>query len=388
VRVLALGGGTGTVLGQTMRALAVARRLHRAGEQVLFGYTGRANPAVEEAGVPLEVLPEPEAGRPAFAFRKTGVGASLDDDPERRASFEAWTRAVAAGEEALARRFRPDVVLAGTFTGPTAARAVGVPCVFVALQPRGAATLRMFGGVVAERFRRLIGRVEAFVLEGMPELAAADAEGGPPLGDGPSAEVHHVGPLLLRDPEELPAPGELRRRLGVEGPEPLVWITVGGGSDLLGLEFLRLAGEAFRLLPACRALLSTGFRVSERPADLPPNVRAERYFPGEEAVWASDAVVFHGGSSTLMHLVGCGRPGIALPSIDEQRDNAAALERFGAGLSLDPERLTAEVLAGAVSRVLTDPSFRAGAARLRRLAEPYGGALRAAEIVLAAGRRR
>lgn len=369
----------GTVLGQTMRALAVARRLVLAGDEVLFGYVGQPNAAVDSAGVPIEYVPEPDGQRPRFDRRQMAGGAP---DPQASAAFVDWMQRVAGQEEQLARRFEPDVVLAGSLSGPAVARAVDVPSAFVCLQPRGAATLRMLAGPAVERLRANIASAAVIIVEGLPEMAADDAR----LAWGQAAHVHHVGPLLLVDPDQLPPRSELRRRLGV-GSEPLVWLTVGGGSDLLGGDFLALASRAMRELPECRALLSLGFHVGDVALDLPPHVRAERFFPGEETIAASDAVVFHGGSSTLMHLVGLGRPGVALPSIDEQRDNAAALQRLGAGLTLDADGLTPTSLAAAIRRLLTEPSFRDAAGRLAELAAGYGGAARAAEIVHRVARR-
>lgn len=59
------------------------------------------------------------------------------------------------------------------------------------------------------------------------------------------------------------------------------------------------------------------------------------FVPGTELIKASDITVFHGGSSTLMTCIACGKPAVVVPSMAEQEDNGAVLAQNGAGIVLD-----------------------------------------------------
>ena len=75
------------------------------------------------------------------------------------------------------------------------------------------------------------------------------------------------------------------------------------------------------------------------------------------------AVVTHGGHGTVVRALAADVPLVVLHHGRDQADNAARVTARGAGLSVKRTASPAAI-AKAVSRVLDDPSYRAGAARL------------------------
>ena len=73
-------------------------------------------------------------------------------------------------------------------------------------------------------------------------------------------------------------------------------------------------------------------------------------------------VVSQGGSGTMLGAFAHGLPLLVLPRDPDRFANAAAVVRAGAGLSLLPGEVTADAVAAAARRLLTEPSFGASAA--------------------------
>ena len=77
------------------------------------------------------------------------------------------------------------------------------------------------------------------------------------------------------------------------------------------------------------------------------------------------AVVTHGGHGTVVRALAADVPLVVLHHGRDQADNAARVTARGAGLAVK-RSASPDVIAKAVRRVLDDPSFRTGAARLGR----------------------
>lgn len=294
---------------------------------------------------------------------------------------------MAEAEQRVINDEQPDVMLCGSFTGPAAARNSGIPCAMVLLQPHGQKTISFF----AKRSRSIrmglnaLGAADLIIMEGMPEL-----DGGKGVefdGKHPFAQrdrIRFAGPLLVESPDSLPGQSELKIRHTGNGELPLVYVTIGGGTPLIGEGFLLLVIEAFRSLPGVRCVVSTGLAVDPRrlaACNPPDNVFIRGFVPGAELIKASDVTVFHGGSSTLMTCIACGRPAAVVPSMAEQEDNAAVLANRGAGIVLDKSGLTPAALAEAVQKILSDRTFWDNSQKLKELGEKYGGAPAAATMV-------
>ncbi|EPH43896.1 nucleotide disphospho-sugar-binding domain-containing protein [Streptomyces aurantiacus] len=121
---------------------------------------------------------------------------------------------------------------------------------------------------------------------------------------------------------------------------------------------------------------------------VPDNVRLVDFVPMNALLPTCAAVLHHGGASTLMAAVWARVPQLIVPSETwDERELAAAVEAFGAGLTVGAAEpgarggpgpragLTPDALRAALTRLLTEPTWASGAAAMRRatLAHPAPG---------------
>lgn len=111
----------------------------------------------------------------------------------------------------------------------------------------------------------------------------------------------------------------------------------------------------------------TAAQVDCLGVDLPPNVKAVGFVPLDALLPSCAVVISHAGAGTMHTALHHGVPQVLIP--DPLWDAARKAERLvaaGAGLAVaDPQRFTASELRTLVHRVLREPSFMAGTARLR-----------------------
>lgn len=372
-------------MGQTMRVVAIAKALQRRGHEVRFLAGGRLVAIIGRFGIDvLEIADMPQIDYPS---------ASQLNDPGRREELYAkaqqvMERLIRIETEAAARE-KPDLLLCGTITGPRVGQQLGIPSVLSILQPHGPKTLAMFAermknSRVRDRLSGMLAAADLIILEGMPEISGGVTLES--LGAQAAAfegKIRFTGPLLTEYPDELPSRERLKEKHCGAGDKTLVYVTIGGGSRLIGEQFLQVVLAAFKMLPQLTGVVATGIAISPdriNALDPPGNAVVRGFVPGTELVKASDVTVFHGGSSTLMTCLACGTPAVVVPSMGEQEDNGAVLADNGAGVVLDKNTLTAQTLAEAVQRILGNPDYRRQAARLKALGEEYGGAEAAADL--------
>lgn len=176
-----------------------------------------------------------------------------------------------------------------------------------------------------------------------------------PLASRPS-NVRYVGPVL-----EGPGPDAGWRPPGVDDGRPLVVVALGTTPMDEGPVLQRVL-TALDDAPV-RVVATIGAHLDPDDFVVPDNVRLRRYVRHAALLpWAS-AVLSHGGLGTVLAALAHGLPQVCLPLGREQPLNAAAVERVGAGVALDPTALTHAIRA-AVIRAVDDLELRAGAARM------------------------
>lgn len=370
-------------MGQTMRVVAIAKALQRRGHEAVFVAGGKLIPVIKGFGISVI-----EADMPENEYL---VGGQLKDPQAREAllaKMQKLQARITEIETDIAKQEKPDLLVCGTITGPKAAKSLGIPSLLTFLQPHGPKTIAMFTRRLTQSnkiaFAASIAAADLIILEGMPEI-----DGGVTFADlGLEAavlkdKVHFTGPLLLNNPDELPEREFLKAKHGGAGDKMLVYATIGGGSQLIGEQFLQVVLEALRLLPQVLGVIATGIAISPgrlKAFNPPANAIIRGFVPGTELIKASDATIFHGGSSTLMTCLACGTPAVVVPSMGEQEDNGEVLAQNGAGLILAKESLSADILSEAVRRIINDADYRQQASRLKALCQKYGGAQAAAVL--------
>jgi len=150
----------------------------------------------------------------------------------------------------------------------------------------------------------------------------------------------------------------------IEDGPPLVYVTFGTVfSDAAALAAIV---SAVRDLDA-RVVATVGPHIDpEALGPQPQSVHVARYIPQRQLLPHCSAVVSHGGSGTFLASVAAGVPQLCLPQGADQFLNATASTRSGIGLSLPPDQASPDRVHAAVSRLLTEDSFRSSAEAVAR----------------------
>jgi hypothetical protein len=253
---------------------------------------------------------------------------------------------------------RPDIVVCDEVDvgAVIAAEQRGLPCVVVA-------------DIVAGRLTS-----DAVIGEAWRALRSAHGLDDDPVGHRRWGAIGlFPAPRGLRDPS-LPWPAQLvsvrpsilgdvdaARNASSEGT--LVYATLG---TVFNLESGDLLDRLAVALDRCGrdTLLTVGPHVDATRFAAGPRVRVERFADHRQVFPRAAAVVFHGGSGTLVDALALGVPVVVLPMGADQPDNADRCTELGIGIVLDPLAANSDEIATAVDRVIDEPRFAASAAAL------------------------
>jgi UDP:flavonoid glycosyltransferase YjiC (YdhE family) len=258
--------------------------------------------------------------------------------------------------------FRPSVIVreSAEFAGLIAAEKARIPCARVAItaRSRGADIFqlampsldahRAAMGLELDPSGEHLRRETSFTLfpASMEDLDVAKG---------------HVKRFRAARREAAPLPAYWPGREG-----PFVYVTLGtvmGNMD----ESKSLFGvvlEAVRDLPI-RVLLTIGKDLPmDALGEVPANVHVERFVPQDDVMPHAAAVLFHGGSGTMLGAVAAGAPMVVVPMFADQPQNAERVAAVGAGVSLPKGGATPDGIRQALSRVLAEASFRDVARKL------------------------
>jgi UDP:flavonoid glycosyltransferase YjiC (YdhE family) len=169
--------------------------------------------------------------------------------------------------------------------------------------------------------------------------------------------VPYHGPVAV--PEWLP-----------ERPDrPRVCLTAGlGARDVMGEDWVPFSAvfEAVADLDI-EVVATLNAKQLESVETIPNNVRVFDFFPLNVLLPTCSAVIHHGGGGAFGTALTHGVPQLMVPGDMwwDAVDKAKSIAARGAGLVVEPEGLTADVLRSMLVRLLEEPSFRAGAAQVR-----------------------
>jgi MGT family glycosyltransferase len=139
---------------------------------------------------------------------------------------------------------------------------------------------------------------------------------------------------------------------------PFVYVTMG--TIFNEPQLFRVLLES---LDGHSALVTTG-RGARLDGPVPAGVVVSEFVPQEEVLPHARAVVFHGGSGTMLGALAHGLPLVVVPQGADQFDNAALCEAAGAAVTVPPKEASAERIRAALERVLEEPSFAEAAGRI------------------------
>lgn len=254
-----------------------------------------------------------------------------------------------------------DVVLGHPSALPVAGEVYGYPPAWPAAfspDPAALAALRTLCDDVAERFAAQWNTAAAELDAAAPAVDDAFAlHGGTVLynypgalaaGDGRVLPPHRFLGWTPRDEDAA----------GVEGwiaeAGPFVYVSFGSFLSVRGDVLARVAAALRRA--GLRAAIATGTTSPDELGPIPGDWLVAPYLPQVRLLAAAAAVVTHGGNNSVTEAFGQAVPMLVLPFSTDQFAGAAAIERTGVGLALDPNTADVDALAAALG-TLSDPQF-------------------------------
>jgi MGT family glycosyltransferase len=414
--------GTMPMVGHVNPGLPIAQALVRHGHEVRW-YTGRRFQArVEATGarfVPMRAAPDfddqdLEAHFPGIS-RRTGLDAFkfgvkhlfIDSIPGQVRDYQQ-----------ILSEFPADVLLSDTaFVGPVLLHELGGPpwAVFgisaltissrdtapfgLALPPATSMLGRLRNRALNWLFANLLFRDVAVYYTsmrrqiGLPPspIGPLDAvlspflylQGTTPAFEYPHSDlppqVHFIGPFLPDQPADFTPPLWWEELL-IAG-RPVVHVTQG-----------TIATEAGALIaPTIQALaeedvlviVTTGGKPIETVGldRLPANVRLERFIPHAALLPHVDVMVTNGGYGGTQVALANGVPLVAAGTTEEKPEVCARIAWAGAGINLKTNTPTAAQVRAAVKTILSDPSYRHNAQRIKADFAQYDPAKEAVHLL-------
>lgn len=190
-----------------------------------------------------------------------------------------------------------------------------------------------------------------------------------------AARTVFVGPSTHARPQTTAFPFEW-----LDPDRRHVLVSLGTVNQVAGERFFRVAVEALaELVVEGAPVQAVVVADPEVLGPVPDGVLVQAFVPQLALLPHIDAVVGHGGHNTTCEALAEGIPLVLAPIRDDQPIVAQQVVDAGAGLRVKFGRVQAPALRAAVEQVLTDPSFREGAARVAASFAAAGGAPRAAD---------
>ncbi|MBW8484304.1 glycosyltransferase [Actinomadura parmotrematis] len=370
-------------LGHLNPMIAIALRLRAAGHDARIATGPGVAGYARAAGVPALAMGTGGELRKDFATEAEGRGAALLDREAPR-----WIGDLLA----YAADWPPDLVVRQWMEGASlvAAERLGVPHVVCEVCLRLPERYREYDP--AARTARAYGVAPGFA-EGSLWLSCFPPSFARP-GTPRKPHEHHVKPLLYDRHGPRGADG---LAAGADGA-PLVYATLGTMYNQVPHVFESLveafAGEDYRVVISTGPDRDPG---SVKVRSLPPNVRVTRYVPNSAIVPRADAVISHGGFSTVMAALAHGVPLGLVPLGSDHGTNSGRCVDLGAGLRyphcrtepyvhVPPADVAAGPLREMARELLADGRYREAAGRLRDEMAALPGHDRAVELIEAVPR--
>jgi len=151
---------------------------------------------------------------------------------------------------------------------------------------------------------------------------------------------------------EEPLDDEVEAWLASSG-EPFVYVSFGSFLSVRADVLARVL-EALRVL-RIRVAVAIGSADRAELGELPETWLVREFLPQVRLFSEARAAVSHGGNNSVTEAMTASLPLLVLPFSTDQFAGAAALEREGFGVALDPNAATVEELAYGLGRVLALP---------------------------------
>jgi UDP-N-acetylglucosamine--N-acetylmuramyl-(pentapeptide) pyrophosphoryl-undecaprenol N-acetylglucosamine transferase len=362
----------GLGLGHAGRCIPLARKLEKEGAQILFSTYTEGLQYVQQEGFPVVEAPpigfvvKPDG---TVDFRQTTVnpGPFL-------ASF-TFLKQVDA-EIKIMKAFKPDVVVSDSRVSPlVAAKLLGIPELCI---------LNQFQVIIPrrKRFLRLARLADAFTLTLVGKVWTTGTQTlipdfPPPytLSTGnlqiPKAYQKHVkliGPVLSVRPDDLPSQKEIRKKLGLSGGKPLIFVPISGPVKERAY-FIDVLRQIFKEFPDdYQIVMSLGDPDASAEPVKNGNVTVYSWIPNRfEYLKACDLMIARAGHGTVAQSICYGKPMILVPtpSHTEQLNNAKNAVELGIAKMIEQCDLNKNVLLATVGKILENSRFQERAEQIK-----------------------
>ncbi|MFD6156400.1 glycosyltransferase [Nocardia sp. NPDC060256] len=333
------------LIGHAFPMMPLALHLQSTGNDVLLATGGAAATALRTELAVESVAPVVNLARSsmrAYLAHPQAALQSLSGMADARAGarlFARINRPMSAALIALARRFRPDLVIHEPFaaSGAIAAVAVGAPTVL--------------HNIALDRGEDILRETLTMLSADVPACAAVLSVAPPSLVTVPGWPMRYV-------PYSLPAP-DPADWLRTVPARPRILVTrstmLGDGPDTMLTSLIRAAPYV-----DAEFVIVRPNRPLEHARSLPDNVRTVGWTVLSEVLPYCAGMLNHGGAGSIYAALAAGIPQIATPAPGDRAWNATLLATSRTGLSIPAKRLTHQHL----TTLVTDPTLAANATRI------------------------
>ena len=350
--------------GHLHPVLPLAHAMRRRGHEVVVATAEAFCPAIERTG-----LPSVPAGLDEAAIVRKGAHRFLEAEAGERGPLlfaHVAAPAMLPDLRRIVERFAPDVIVheEGEWAGPLAAALAAIPSVAHGWgSPLSSEEeLRRIARAVAPLWERhrLAPKSPAALFDHVyldacpPPLQAAHAA---------TIETRRLVRFEAFDGVE-PLPSWVDQL----GPRPAIYVTLGTvptfnrAPDVFSSVITGLADDDVDVV------VTVGPNNDPRAFHpLPENLRVERYLPQARILAACSLAITHGGAGSTLAALSYGLPVLLLPrGAPSQLRMANSCVNAGVGRALSGEHVSAQRIAAEVRTLLSVPSYRTNAVRLRQ----------------------
>jgi len=376
----------GIGLGHASRCLAIARKLLEMGHEVLFSTYGEALRFIECNG--FKALPTSAIEYELKPDGSIDVGGTIAKGPK---IFYNFSRQLGA-ELYYVTTLLPNVVVSDSRITPSlAALSKGLPHALI--------TNQLLVLIPSKTERKGKSVFENFILDVMMTIWKRSnviiiPDFPPPytiskrnlvFDEDYENKVFLVGPIILRTPEELPSRKALREKMVIDEDVKLVLVSPSGTRKEKEVILGYLKEVLLKIdLDEYYFVISEGKVGAEtKLTKLAENVVSYSWLPNKfELLKAADAVICHGGHTTIAEAMYYGVPMIVIPNEGhtERLGNARSVEELGIAKVIRSDRLDKDVLRRALTEIC-EGEFKKRASKVSREVAIFNGAKTSAEII-------
>ena len=143
----------------------------------------------------------------------------------------------------------------------------------------------------------------------------------------------------------------------LDSGEPPIVFTLGSSVVWAAGNFYDESVAAAMTLRKRAVLLVGNDPLNQRPQPLPPDIIAVNCAPYAQVFSCASLIVHQGGIGTTAQALRAGKPMIVVPCGGDQYDNAARIQRLGAGLSITRKRYNRDRAMTTLELLITDSNF-------------------------------